>query len=634
MFNNYYPALESSFCINEDRTVAIDIGDRQVLLTKHDGSPYFPLDNIDSYREIRDIDPIFIFEFLDGDNSCYVSIFDSNLVLLCENLQYGEPHYQELIGRCVALDLTNAVARLARRNNKGEESAIKSNRFQTASTAVRKLLAKLACEHALSEPYILNIESPKDVPPLFVQQCGVVRKISGEACIDLFTQRSAELFAGFISSNRMQVSDLSDGVPLDLSCVICMSEFHYAYCFNSSRGDRLIVIFVTTHHTAVMGVYYPESDIVIYNHTANDVMRECKNIASYIGFDARRSFLQNLFGYDMVIKGITKASPPFYVVRERHLGHHLWNELGGIHELLSKNPHLRIKILITAGTESEVYGKIDDIYPALKGRVIRYALRPEQFSDFAHKNNIIPFRYTTQSVNRSTASKIMLASDRTAPATDREILYQARQEKRAIVVLGIRLNDRTLEEPLPFFVATISKLNAICGPLLVVVDGYNAPNRASKLDVSLQNMIEAESEFFTQLTSYLVGLDVILVSNIGKSMSVSIFWAANSDFFVAIWGAGLAKYRWIANLPGVIVSSKWNIEQRADFRIYETSQYMDNPTPVIYPPASIISDSSFDVGGNRTDEPEGLRNFRVNLDGWLSFLDISCSQYRRETLNG
>ena len=79
---------------------------------------------------------------------------------------------------------------------------------------------------------------------------------------------------------------------------------------------------------------------------------------------------------------------------------------------------------------------------------------------------------------------------------------------------------------------------------------------------------------------------------LGAPLNVSLAWANRADGFVAIWGAGLAKYRWAANKPGLVVTGHWNREHRGDLHIYDDPLYMESPTPVIFAPSEIVKDRS------------------------------------------
>ena len=97
--------------------------------------------------------------------------------------------------------------------------------------------------------------------------------------------------------------------------------------------------------------------------------------------------------------------------------------------------------------------------------------------------------------------------------------------------------------------------------------------------------------------------------------SCPISGLAQSLFFISPWGAGLAKYRWAANKPGVVVSSRWVLQNKGDLHIYDSEKYMERPTEIRF----IEPKHVFDL----EDEPVLIQvfnphhpmyyNFKVNM---------------------
>ena len=74
-------------------------------------------------------------------------------------------------------------------------------------------------------------------------------------------------------------------------------------------------------------------------------------------------------------------------------------------------------------------------------------------------------------------------------------------------------------------------------------------------------------------------------------MSTSLAWTMACDCFVSIWGASLAKYRWVGNRPGYVLSSRYNLLHRSDLHIYDAPAYMESPTPLRFvAPDCIVDD--------------------------------------------
>ncbi len=57
-----------------------------------------------------------------------------------------------------------------------------------------------------------------------------------------------------------------------------------------------------------------------------------------------------------------------------------------------------------------------------------------------------------------------------------------------------------------------------------------------------------------------------------------------------MWGAGLAKYRWICNKPGFVITSHWNLTQRPDLNIYDHPGLMENPSPMYWLEPEMVTD--------------------------------------------
>jgi hypothetical protein len=571
------------------------------------------MDDVDCRVVLSELAPIYLIEFTHGGEFRYCAAFDKNFVVLAENIVHAEISLQHTIGSLAFPALAEAIMSLYRSNFCKDDGL--SLPFGSATVATRMILADLSCKYSVPAPLNYYLTDETNTTALYVRQGEAIRSISVSLCKDLFKQRCPQLFNDFIAGAPLLISDLSDNVQLALTNVVCLSEFHYAYCFNSQQNDRSVVLLVSNHHTAVLAIYFPESDIVVNNYLTEEIMWQGRTAPSYLGRDLRTSFLINLFGFLKSLRNVEQPLTACLVLRERHLGHHLWNELGGLDAFLERRPKRSFRLLVTAGNESEAYGRVDDIFPELAGSINRQLLNWEQFSNYVYQNSLIPLRYTTNIVSRQLAKRIIAASERAISMTERSLVLQARSEQRRILMLGIRLQDRTVEDPLQFFVVTIRKLNDILGPLLVVVDGHNTPNPGTELAHDAFEFIEKEKMFVSELAKQIAGLDVKLLSTIGKTMSHSVFWSSSSDFFVAIWGGGLAKYRWIANKPGFIVSSRYNIEQRHDFHIYDSNEYMELPTKVMYPPSEIIYDLPLSISA-RPD----LANFRIDIDKWEYYL--------------
>lgn len=90
-------------------------------------------------------------------------------------------------------------------------------------------------------------------------------------------------------------------------------------------------------------------------------------------------------------------------------------------------------------------------------------------------------------------------------------------------------------------------------------------------------------------------------------------WATQANCGMAFWGAGLAKSRWIANIPTFIITNSSNLENEKDLYIYSSEEYMENPSASTFGTAKTIRDRS-DLPVLVGDLIPKNVNFEVNLE--------------------
>ena len=101
-----------------------------------------------------------------------------------------------------------------------------------------------------------------------------------------------------------------------------------------------------------------------------------------------------------------------------------------------------------------------------------------------------------------------------------------------------------------------------------------------------------------------VSKNVGVFNLLGASVTASICACDLSDFFIAPWGAGLAKYSWVAKKRGFVFSNTETLTNKHDLDIYHSSKYIENPSSIEFFPTDLITDMSSD-----NDDP-----FRANYE--------------------
>jgi len=204
--------------------------------------------------------------------------------------------------------------------------------------------------------------------------------------------------------------------------------------------------------------------------------------------------------------------------------------------------------------------------------------------------------------------------------------------------LGLRTESRTLvdligfyERLVDFFVSTIEIEDAV-----LVIDGHNArEGDAGRLIQSTGELdqnrapIETELEILAAIQHRAQGSRISVVSTIGCPLSTSLIWGVFCQAFVAPWGAGLAKYRWICNKPGFVITSNWNLHNRTDLHIYSAPEITEDPAPIEFvDPAHVTDhpDAPVLIPIGAAHKPSNM-NFEVDEPAVFQAIALMISRY-------
>ncbi len=195
-----------------------------------------------------------------------------------------------------------------------------------------------------------------------------------------------------------------------------------------------------------------------------------------------------------------------------------------------------------------------------------------------------------------------------------------------VIVIGLRVENRTLDDLDGTLRRIVGFLARRHPGLVLVFDGHNARVEGEAVllgshgeDAARRRPIDVERELVSALRAFHAGQPVTILDTIGAGMATSLAWTASSDGFVSIWGASLAKYRWVCNKPGFVLSNRTNLLHREALRIYDAPRYMEDPTPVAFVDPELVTDvpGALRLVEGAPGDP-ALDNFRLHLDGALA----------------
>ena len=396
----------------------------------------------------------------------------------------------------------------------------------------------------------------------------------------------------------------------------------FAYQLHDTRHDLVFHIVALEWHFRTFGIYVPSIDLLITADAAS-ATRTRHYCLDFVAMMQRHLVV---YGQSIAIgNALLKAHAPapagplvqaFRGEPTLHIGHYLWQDLTGLDALVARVPAEKLPpcLVFDSHLAAEMYGPIDRIHPELEGRVIR---RPSPFEHSIrtfYETGTRVMKITGMVVTRSVGAHVMAAID-ADPRWDAERAEVAAiAPETPVILLGLRVGNRTLEDQAGVFGRLVEDLVTAFAPKLpvIVLDGHNSSAEGATYRSVADDrpgatpFIDAERAIAAALAETCAARGVRLVDTIGRPVPVSLVWCRRAGFFVAPWGAALAKYRWICNTPGLVMTGHWNLVQRGDLDLYHNPAVLEAPSELVFLPADHVQDIM--VPGEAPDRA----NFRVD----------------------
>ncbi len=455
---------------------------------------------------------------------------------------------------------------------------------------------------------------------------GPVRLRAVQACL---AGNFQEALQDALRDGALACASPVDGRMLRSGDSMVLHEHRISYRFVDDRHGLVFFVSTTNHFFAKSDLFVPCINTVFVPHDEDKsfeklageflahAIADAEPLLAYLA-DPRRRFAVICRGHPML-----------------HMGHQLWNELTALDRLVRTVPASELPRVIVpnAAEGSEVFAPLDRIFPELEGRVDRELRRPETLGAFVYRQRYCLFRALDEHVTQGLARRIRDASaEEPVPGDDERLAARIQDERLPCVLFGLRVENRTAVDPGGMLAECIEYLRQRLGRIVVVIDGHNA--RLHHDPVSLYDSFGqglAEPPIFTELQLVLqlhrrfdnTGVEILNLC--GASVARSLYWSRRADFFVAVWGAGLAKYRWVCNRPGLVLSNLWNLRHRGDLDIYHAPRYQEAGAPIRFIDAAYVTDvpeapvlfapgNPVPLYSNFRVDPGGLRH---ELDGMI-----------------
>ncbi len=254
----------------------------------------------------------------------------------------------------------------------------------------------------------------------------------------------------------------------------------------------------------------------------------------------------------------------------RNIGHHLWDNLTGLNDLIETGNINFCKKLIIACPEP--YGKLEELFPEIpREKIVRKNfIKP----DFSFKNSDFYVKIGARFLEESLVDRIKKYS---FDKSSKEMLDKTKDFKDKhfpIVWVTLRVGVRSWLSQVSGLVSIINKLKEDFPNIGVIINGFAIPEFSFCKNKNEKKMIDEELNIARKIISS-VRSDISILNVVGCKMCENIVWCDISDFYISPWGALLVNSLTICNKPGVIHSNtnvlieqkEHYILQRADLKI-------------------------------------------------------------------
>lgn len=387
------------------------------------------------------------------------------------------------------------------------------------------------------------------------------------------------------------------GEELKTTESLVIHEHRMAFRFIEPTHKFVFYISATHHPFRVADLYIPALNAVFLDLPDDTRTPNSEIMVDYLThFVTHSAAILSYFGVAERMPAVVCRGFP-----GMHIGHHLWNELTAFDRIARrfKAGPLPVIIIPNAARGSEAYGPIDRLFPEWAGKVDRsLRMESETLGNFVYRKNFLLFRALDQHVSAGLSQRLIETAC-TAPITSQSKarIVDLKSQGFEIIVIGLRVENRTATNLYDCFEKLVTYLATKFERLAVVVDGHNSRlmgDFTTAFDsfgqTGSSNPILIELELAIRLNRRFEYTNVQIVNMVGQSVSDSICWTQESLFFIAIWGASLAKYRWACNKVGLVISSRSNLTARHDLHIYDSAEFQENPVPILYVDPTSVTD--------------------------------------------
>jgi hypothetical protein len=534
--------------------------------------------------------PILLLELQSETGDRATWYFDCTPQFIGNTIAGLDPNHRSMLIRKATAVLAEIFGAVTGEGSAGSEQAAAS--FFELCQTTRIALGQACREAVLPAPAVLpaarmpeiNLARPRGLgkPSVIVPR----RMLTAALEIDFQTQLMTALDDGYLSW-----PSLNDGRALRCSGMICFNDFAFAYRFADETSGLVFYVLASEHNARCLGLYIPSEGLIVATNEWN-----CECVRGIFP-DLSGMLLDYVcrFGATLVPYLLRKGSKAMAAtLRESHLGHQLWNEFTGLEDIVNRvQPGRRPLVFSFGGRANGCFGPLTAVFPELAGQVRDELHGQGEIVEYAHRHDLLPARFTRMFV--SAALRRRIAGYLESRPEFQAAIRHRRSMAGKLVLIGLRVENRTAIDLAGFVSRMVDHIARIAPGSIVVLDGQNRQDDQRPVGsfadhLASRSPLDVEMEICRAVAASAVGKPVTVVTTTGDTVASSIAWASEAACFIAIWGAGLAKYRWICNKPGLIVSSRYHLLNPQEMSIYHHPSMMEDPAPLSYVDPGCIDD--------------------------------------------
>ncbi|SFK29512.1 hypothetical protein [Celeribacter neptunius] len=371
------------------------------------------------------------------------------------------------------------------------------------------------------------------------------------------------------------------------AAILPLPQTSHIYAVKDSLARQSYFIFPNT------GVYFPKSNVFLYLWKVRDSIAK-----DWIKWMAR--LLSELVPVNKTYRDwiSDQDKQPCLVLGGGvlHIGHAIWDEFQGLDRIYETyGADCGVGVAISADLSAvDVFGPIEEIYPELRGRVTRVSQTEELLKECV-SNRLAPLPVSGRHIRAGSRERLARHAQQTAEQLGCD--YSANGVRLTPgafrLAFGLRLFNRTPDNLMNVYLEIARRLAAQVPELVVIFDGLNGSsaegpviskaNSQPRIEgqdngtkVELGNEHLSQEMGFVEAFCDLHGVkNLQVVSCIGTSPLENLAWLSTVNYFVAPYGAGLAKLRWALDKPGFALTGERNLRGLDLLKIYNDSKYMD-----------------------------------------------------------